>query len=138
MDAVRTHPRPTGAARLVPPPTVPSAWRTGWPWLFWACWGAWLAVSDLRDDEVQLAVIRLILGGALLGFARPRTWWFWSFALAAWIPAEPLLASLFRIEFAREADPGRWYLPLIPALLGGFLGRSVARGVSPESEARPR
>jgi len=135
VDAVRTQARPIGAARLVPPPSVPSAWRTGWPWLFWACWGAWLAVSDLRDEEVQPAVIRLIVGSALLGFARPRTWWFWSIAFAAWIPAEPLVASLLRIEVAAPADPGLWYLPLVPALLGGFLGRSIARGVRPMREA---
>ena len=133
MDAARTHPRSTGAARLVPLPSeMPSAWRIAWPWLFWACWGAWLAVSDLLSDEVQPAVIRLIVGGALLGFARPGTWWFWSLALAAWIPAEPLVASLLPIDVVpAAADPSRWCLPMIPALLGGFLGRSISRGVRP-------
>lgn len=136
MDAARTQARPTGAARLVPfPSEMPSAWRIGWPWLFWACWGAWLAVSDLLSDEVQPAVIRLIVGGALLGFARRRTWWFWSLALAAWIPAEPLVASLLSIDVAPGSNPGLWYLPTIPALLGGFLGRSIARGVRPATSA---
>lgn len=137
MDAARTQARPTGAARLVPSPSeMPSAWRTGWPWLFWACWGAWLAVSDLRDAEVQPAIIRLIVGGALLGFARPRTWWFWALALAAWIPAGPLLSPLLPDDVAPAAsDPSRWVLPMIPALLGGFLGRSVARGVRPATGA---
>ncbi len=135
MSVARTHPRSTGTARLVPLPSeMPSAWQIAWPWLFWACWGVWLAVSDLRNDEVQPAVLKLVLGAAILGFARPRGWWFWSLALAAWIPAEPLVASLLRMDAMAHVNPGAWYLPPIPALVGGLLGRSVARAVRPAPE----
>lgn len=113
---------------------MPSVWQIAWPWLFWACWGVWLAVSDLRNDDVQPAVIRLLVGAALLGFARPRVWWFWALALAAWIPAEPLVASAFRLDVPIHDNPGTWFLPPIPALLGAFLGRSIARGVKPAPE----
>jgi len=135
VDAAPSSAPAIGAARLVPPPpAMPSAWQIAWPWLFWVCWGAWLAVSDLRNDEVQPAVIRLVVGAALLGFARPRGWWFWSLALAAWIPAEPLVASLFRLDAPLHDNAATWYLPPVPALLGGFLGRCIARGVKPTPE----
>jgi hypothetical protein len=132
VHVARTQPRPIGAARLVPLPSeMPSAWQTAWPWLFWACWGAWLAVSDLRSEGVQPAVLRLVVGAAVLGFARPRTWWAWSLALALWIPAEPYVALLLGTGRVPHDDLGVWFLPAIPALVGGFLGRSVSHGVKP-------
>lgn len=135
MRVAGTHPRSTGSARLVPLPSeMPSAWQTGWPWLFWACWGAWLAISDMRSHDVQPAVLKLILGAAVLGFARPRAWWFWSFALALWIPAEPLLVARLHLDVAPNVNPAAWYVPPIIALVGGLLGRSIARGVRPAPE----
>jgi len=104
-------------------------WRSAWPWLFWVCWGAWLAVSDMRNDEVQPAVLRMLVGGVVLGLGRPRTWWRWALALAAWVPAEPLLDAAFSLGARPEANLGGWLLPPIPALLGAFLGRSMALGM---------
>ncbi len=130
MNVVRSHPHPTGAARLVPSPTdLKPEWKTAWPWLFWVLWGVWLAVSDLRDDDVQPAVLRLLLGAAILGYARPKRWWLWSLALAAWVPAEPLVAAALRLTLQTHDNPGVWLLPMLPALVGGLLGRSIARGV---------
>ena len=132
MHVARTQPRPIGAARLVPLPSeMPSAWQTAWPWLFWACWGAWLAVSDLRNEDVQPAVLRLVVGAAVLGFARPRTWWSWSLALAVWIPAESLVAPLLGMTSVPYDNPGVWFLPPVPELVGGILGRCASRGVKP-------
>ncbi len=131
MNVVRSQLRPAGVARLVPSAeSLRPDWKTAWPWLFWACWGAWLAVSDLRNDEVQPAVLRLLVGGALLGYMRPRTWWVWALALAAWVPAELILAPMLRITPLYPPNPGVWALPPLPALVGAFLGRSVARGVA--------
>jgi hypothetical protein len=124
---------------MVPLPSeMPTAWQTGWPWLFWACWGAWLAVSDLRTDVVQPAVVRLIVGAAVLGYARPRHWWLWALALAAWIPAEPALASLLRLDAVPHEPLATWLLPPIPALAGALLGCSVARSVRPAPERAAR
>jgi hypothetical protein len=135
LNVVQTHPhpRPAGAARIVPTPAETGrAWKIAWPWLFWALWGGWLAVSDLHDEHhLQPALLRLLIGAALLGLARPRRWWLWSLALAAWVPLEPALAVLMRLAPGYEFDPGSWLLPPLPALLGGFLGRSIARGVRP-------
>jgi len=83
----------------------------------------------MRNDEVQPAVLRMLVGGAVLGFARPRTWWCWALALAAWVPAEPLLDAAFALGARPEANLGGWLLPPIPAFLGAFLGRSMALGM---------
>ena len=137
MTVAPSHPRPVGAERLVPTPAeTDRAWKTVWPWLFWALWGVWLVVSDLRDErQLQPALLRLLIGAALLGFLRPRRWWLWSLALAAWVPFEPALAVLLRLSPSYEFNIGSWVLPPLPALIGGFLGRSMARGVRPRKAA---
>jgi hypothetical protein len=130
VTVVRSHLRPAEAARLVPSPAdLRPEWKTAWPWLFWALWGVWLAVSDLRSDDIQAAVLRLLIGATVLGYARPRHWWSWSLALAAWIPAEPVVANILRLSPATDYNAGVWVLPPLLALVGGFLGRSIARGV---------
>ena len=130
MTLFRPHPRAIGSARVVPSPAeMPSPWKLAWPWLFWAACGVWLAVLDMRNDEVQPAVLVLILGAAVLGFARPRAWWLWSLALAAWIPAEPLVNGALRLGLSPHVNPGTWLLPPIPALVGGLVGWGIARGV---------
>lgn len=135
MHVARTQPRANGAGRMVPLPSeMPSAWQTAWPWLFWACWGAWLAVSDLRTDDVQPAVMRLIVGAGVLGYSRPRTWWLWSLALAAWIPAESLVASWFHLDAIANDAFGAWLFPPLPAIAGGLLGRSIAKSLEPSHE----
>lgn len=130
MNSVRFPLRPTGAARLVPTPAeLRPDWKTAWPWLFWALWGGWLAVSDLHSDDLQGAVLRMVFGALVLGFARPRHWWLWSLALAAWVPAEPMIATILRTTPSFEYNAGMWLLPPLPALVGGFLGRGIANGV---------
>ena len=128
MHATRTHPRPVGAARMVPLPSeMPSMWNSLWPLLFWAGWGLWLAVSDLHNTDVQPAVIRLLIGGAVLGFGRPKTWYLWALALSAWVPLEPLVAQALHLTDTFHSTLLGTLLPPIPALLGAFLGRSVQR-----------
>ena len=105
------------------------AWKSVWPWLLWAVWGAWLAVSDVRSDDLQAAAFRLLIGAVVLGYARPKRWWLWSLALAAWVPAEPLIGRLLRTTPGFGYNLGAWLLPPLPALAGGFLGRVIARSV---------
>lgn len=109
---------------------------TAWPWLFWLCWGAWLAVSDLRASELQPSVMRVLLGAVVLGFAQPARWWAWALALAAWVPAEPMIASTLGLA-SDPATPGMFVLPLFPAFAGAFLGRSMAVGVMPRRTTAP-
>ena len=118
MSAVRN----ACAAASVPLPTI---WVSAWPWLFWALWGVWLAVSDLRNSDVQSAVIRVFVGAAVLGAARPRRWWFWALALAAWVPAEPLVARVAGIPMSYPFNLGALFLPPLPALLGAAVGKGL-------------
>lgn len=131
---VRSHSHPAEHARLVPSPEASRpAWATAWPWLFWLCWGVWLAVSDLRETDLQSAIMRVLMGAVVLGFARPKQWWAWSLAVAAWVPAEPMIAAITRLPSDVVWSPGMIVLPLFPAFTGGFLGRSMALGVLPRT-----
>lgn len=118
MSAVRN----ASAAVSAPPPTI---WASVWPWLFWALWGVWLAVSDLRNSDVQPAVIQMFVGAAVLGAARPRRWWLWALALAAWVPAESLVARVAGIPMSYPFNMGSLLLPPLPALLGAAAGKGI-------------
>jgi hypothetical protein len=117
----------SSSSSAAPSPTARRAWTIAWPWLFWSLWGVWLACSDLRNDEVQPAVLLLLVGGAVLGYARPRAWWAWALALAAWIPAEYLLSPLIHVPPQSPFNPGTALLPPIPALLGAAAGMGLQR-----------
>jgi hypothetical protein len=81
---------------------------------------------DLRNDEVQPAVLVLLAGGFVLGFARPRRWWAWGLALGAWIPAEPLWGRLRHLVPLYPYNPGV-VIAFIPALLGAGAGAWMAK-----------
>ncbi len=120
MNAVRN----ASAAASASPRTI---WASVWPWLFWALWGAWLAVSDLRNSDVQAGVIQLFVGAAALGAARPQRWWAWALLLAAWVPAEPLVARTLAVPMSYPLNWGSVLLPPIPALMGAGVGMALRR-----------
>jgi hypothetical protein len=97
-----------------------------WPWLFWAVWGAWIAFADLRQTDLQPAMVRLLFGAMVLGYARPRRWWLWALVLALWVPLEPVLGVLFGLAPTYDYNPGMWLLPPLPALAGALVGRGLA------------
>jgi len=126
MTGVR-FPRPTGAARMVPSPAeLRQTLAQSWPWLFWAAWGTWIAFADLQHTDIQPAILRLLVGALVLGYARPRRWWLWSLALACWVPLEPVLAVLAGLSPTYDYNLGVWALPPLPALAGGLVGRGIA------------
>lgn len=97
------------------------------PYVFWLGWGLWIAIGDLHSAEVQSAVIKLLVGGAVLGFFRPTTWWIWALALSAWVPLEPLVARFLEMPDTFRSTLLGTVLPVIPAVIGGLLGRTVQR-----------
>jgi threonine/homoserine/homoserine lactone efflux protein len=113
---------------MVPLPSeMPSMWDSILPYVFWLGWGLWTAVSDLHSTDVQPAVIRLVIGGAVLGFLRPNKWYLWALALSAWIPLEPIVAQQLNLTDTLHSSLLGTLLPPIPALIGGLLGRTVKR-----------
>lgn len=100
-----------------------------WPFLFWGGWGLWTATGDLQTSNVAPALIKLGIGAAVLGFARPNGWWIWALALSAWVPLEPLVAEAMKMENATRSALLGTLLPPIPALLGGVVGRAFRRTV---------
>jgi hypothetical protein len=95
-----------------------------WPFLFWAVWGLWTATGDLQTTNVTPALIKIGVGAAVLGFARPNTWWIWALALSAWVPLEPLVAEVMKLENTTRSALMGTLLPPIPALIGGVVGRA--------------
>jgi hypothetical protein len=95
-----------------------------WPFLFWLAWGVWIATGDLHSSSVMPAVIKLGIGGAVLAFASPRGWWIWALALSAWVPLEPLVAEVMKMEGTSRSALLGTVLPPIPALIGGVVGRA--------------
>ena len=118
-------PTPVTSAARVPAPSS-NWWRAAWPLLFWALWGGWLAVSDLRSDEVQGTVLLILVGSFVLGLVRPHRWWAWGLALAAWIPAEPLVTRVTGISPLWPYNPGV-LIAFVPGLAGAALGGWAAR-----------
>lgn len=129
MNVVRSHPHPAAAARLVPSAeSLRPDWKTAWPLLFWALWGVWLAVSVLLEGDLQPAMLRLLVGGAVLGYARPRIWYLGAAALTVWVPVSGWIAPLFGMPSPDGA--GAWLVGFLPAAVGAFLGRNVSAGVA--------
>ncbi|MBI5169253.1 MAG: hypothetical protein HZA61_07175 [Candidatus Eisenbacteria bacterium] len=127
---------PSAAAAKSAVSTRRGPWRAVWPWLFWALWGVWLAASDLRNDDVQSAVVLLLVGAFVLGFARPRHWWAWAIALGAWVPAEPLLAAVTRTPMAYAPNWGA-LIAFLPALAGAGVGAALASSRREKGSADP-
>ena len=117
----------SSSSSAAPLPTARRAWTIAWPWLFWLLWGVWLACLDLRNDEVQPAVLVILVGSAVLGFARPRFWWAWALALAAWIPAEYLLSPVIHVPPQSSFNLGAVFLPPSFALAGAAVGMGLQR-----------
>ncbi len=93
---------------------------------------AWL---DVRSDEVILAVVPLVIVGALLGLARPSHPWRWGLVVGAWIPIANWTGA-FGAPVAPASDPWSPLLALIPPLLGAGVGSLVERGL-PEPDRAP-
>ena len=117
----------SSSSSAAPLPAAHRAWATAWPWLFWLLWGVSLACLDLRNDEVQPAAVMLLVGAGVLGFARPRLWWAWALALAAWIPAEYVLARVIHVPPQSPFNLGAVFLPPSFALAGAAVGMGLQR-----------
>jgi hypothetical protein len=85
----------------------------------------WLAVYvDGHNDEVQAAVLVLLVGGVALGLTDSRGRWIAAIVLGLSIVLSHAIANLLQIgtEFARSAPNFGMLIALIPALLGTGAG----------------
>ena len=86
-----------------------------------------------------MGAARLVPPPSRLEWSTVWPWAFWAL-WGGWLAVsdlldenhlQPALAVLMRISPGYEFDAGNWLLPPLPALVGGFLGRSMARGAGP-------
>jgi hypothetical protein len=105
------------------------------PWLLIIAIAAFAVSVDLHNDEVQAAVLVIVVGGFLIGAGWPAGAWRWALMLGLSILVGEWMAP--RLGWiARDVAPPNWgaLVALIPAFLGTYMGvgvRSLARRVVP-------
>lgn len=88
---------------------------------FWA--GAFAAIVDAHNNEVQSAVIVIVAGTFLLGLAHPAHVWLWALGVGLAIPVAGLAHRNWGTLVA-----------LIPAFIGAYAGASIRHysGIYPQ------
>ena len=97
-----------------------------------AC-GAAIAWLDFNADEVQPAVLLLLVSGFGLGAFDPSRAWLWAALLGSCIPALHFLAPRLELVPRYPMPVTPWYaifLPLIPAAIGAAVGAAVRLALS--------
>jgi hypothetical protein len=82
--------------------------------------GQFMAYYDVRTEDplVQRGIgVALVLSGALMGLAQPRSPWRWALALGVWVPLAHLALKVLGLPDAME--PGYRKLLLVAALTVG-------------------
>ena len=82
---------------------------------------------DDHNDEVQAAVVVLLVGGLMIGLVGARQRWIAAAVLGTSILVSHLLASRLRMgsEFAQSAPNAAMFLPLVPAFIGAAVGAGL-------------
>jgi len=130
--------------------------RTEWIWSALAtAVGLLAAIVALHADDLQFAVLFLLVECAVFGYARPEQAWRWACLIAVWIPLSLLFNAVVRLPSPRElGSPARLLLgplvvffrspapvplagipasclALVPALGGAYLGAWMSRVSAP-------
>jgi hypothetical protein len=106
-------------------PTSPS-WLEATAWIAAVGFGIFAVHVDLHNDEVQAAVLVLLVGGGLLGMMAPHRAWRWALILGLSIVVGDYAAPQLHL-IARAPEPVNWgaLLALIPAFVGTYVGVGV-------------
>lgn len=117
--------------------THPSGGR--WWLLLALLFGIAASWVDLHQSEVQPAVACLLVGGLLLGLARPHGALLRAAIIGLAIPIAHLLARWRGWSVAYPTDATTpWFalLALIPASIGALIGAAIRRAVTPRAPER--
>ena len=79
---------------------------------------------DFNNDEVQAAVLVILVVTFLLGMIEPRRAWLWAIIVALCLPGFYLIAHGLGHQPVSPPSPG-WYgslIALIPAFIGAYAG----------------
>ena len=98
--------------------------------LLWLCLliafagGIFAGWIDFNNDEVQAAVLVILVVTFLAGSIMPGKAWLWAMIVAFCLPAVYLVATQFGYQSVSPPSPG-WYaslIALIPAFIGAYAG----------------
>jgi hypothetical protein len=86
--------------------------------------GIFTAWVDVHNNEVQPAVLLLLLFGMLLGFAQPRGAWRWGLITGGCIPAAYFVLPLVGVTSVGQLPVPAYttFIALIPAFIGTYSG----------------
>jgi hypothetical protein len=78
---------------------------------------------DMHNDEVQAALLVILVGSATLAFIEPRAAWRWALILGLSIPVTYLIVPLvdYTTPFQMDSYWGT-FLAFVPAFIGAYGG----------------
>ncbi len=105
---------------------TPPGWDDASAWIAALAVGGFAVHVDLHNDEVQAAVLVLLVGGGLLGLLAPHRAWRWALVLGLSIILGDYAAPQLHL-IARAPEPINWgsLVALIPAFIGTYVGVAV-------------
>lgn len=86
--------------------------------------GIYIGLVDFRSDEVQNAVLLIVIFTFLFGLLSPRRAWRWALAIGLGVPIVHYTAHWLGVPPRYPVQPGMsgCFLALIPAFIGTYLG----------------
>ncbi len=105
------------------------------------CGGIFAGWVDFNNDEVQAAVLVILVVTFLLGLILPRRAWLWAVIVALCLPGVYLVARSLGYQPVSPPEPD-WYaslLALIPAFIGayaGVLGRVIVNSLFAKEDSQ--
>lgn len=116
---------------------IPAGWLEAAAWVAAVGIGSFAVHVDLHNDEVQAAVLVLLVGGGILGLLAPHRAWRWALVLGLSIVVGDYAAPQLHL-IAQEPGPINWggLLALIPAFVGTYVGVGVRAALASEAPDR--
>jgi hypothetical protein len=93
--------------------------------------GCFAVYVDGRNDEVQAAVLVLLVGGVAIGLVGTRRRWIAAVILGLSIVISHPIANVFHLgsDFAQTAPNLGMLIALVPALIGTAVGVAIRSGM---------
>jgi hypothetical protein len=90
--------------------------------------GVYIGIADLQNEDVQSAVVKVLIATFLLGLASPGHAFRWALCVGACIPLVQFIAQARAVATAYPLSPATSLIVLVPALIGAYSG-AFARGM---------
>lgn len=87
--------------------------------------GAWISYRDLYNDDIQPAILHLLIASGLFAYFYPKRAYRIAFLLALCIPMGRFVVDLLHIPVPYPAGYFGGLLACIPSVIGAALGRRL-------------